>query len=201
VNAWWRAARAVGHPVDAWRIHEAIGMDSTLLLERLFGDPESDDAKRASQYNTAYFAEHFHELRLLPGARELLAATAERGHRVVLATSAPDTELDVLLRVIDSDDVITAVTHSGDVDQAKPSPDVIRIALDRAGVDAERAVMVGDAVWDVRAASAAGLACIGVRSGGAQVEALRDAGATAIYDDAQDLVDRLDDSPIGTLGH
>jgi HAD superfamily hydrolase (TIGR01509 family) len=185
--------------VDAWRVHEAIGMDSALLLEKLFGDTESDVATTAAQYNTAYFAEHFHELRLLPGARELLAATAALGHRVVLATSAPDSELEVLLRLIDSDDVISAVTHSGDVEQAKPAPDVIQTALERADVDASNAVMVGDAVWDVHAAGKAGVAAIALRSGGGQVEELRKAGVATVYDDADDLLRHLDESPIGSL--
>ena len=43
--------------------------------------------------------------------------------------------------------------RNGDVDEAKPAPDIFAIALERAGVPASEAVVVGDTVWDVEAAS------------------------------------------------
>lgn len=200
VDAWWRACRAAGQPVDAWRVHRAIGMDSDRLLEDLLGTADSEVATTAKQYHTAYYVEHQAELRLLPGARELLAECARRGHAVVLATSAPESELTVLRALLDSEDVITAVTSSEDVDEAKPSPGIMQVALDRVGVDPANAVMVGDAMWDVEAAGKVGIPCIAVRSGGIGGDELRAAGAADVVDDAATLLDGLDDGPIGALG-
>ncbi|GAA1493860.1 HAD family hydrolase [Curtobacterium herbarum] len=200
IDAWWRAFRAAGESVDAWRIHRAIGMDSAKLLESLLPDASDEVRDTAKQFHTAFYSEHMPQLRLLPGARDLLEAVAGRGHAVVLATSAPQNELDRLLELLDAEQWITAVTSSEDVEQAKPDPGIIEVALRKAGVDAEHAVMVGDAMWDVESAKRVGVPCIGVMTGGIGGDELRGAGAAAVYDDAAALLEDLDASPIGALG-
>lgn len=200
IDAWWRAFRAVGESVDAWRIHRAIGMDSSKLLESLLPDASEETRDTAKQFHTAFYSEHMPQLRLLPGARDLLEAVACRGHAVVLATSAPQNELDRLLELLDAEQWIAAVTSSEDVEQAKPDPGIIEVALQKAGVDADHAVMVGDAMWDVESAERVGVTCIGVMTGGIGGDELRGAGAAAVYDDAAALLEDLDGSPIGPLG-
>jgi len=200
IDAWWRAFRAAGESVDAWRIHRAIGMDSSKLLESLLPDASEETRDTAKQFHTAFYSEHMPQLRLLPGARDLLEAVAGRGHAVVLATSAPQNELDRLLELLDAEQWIAAVTSSEDVEQAKPDPGIIEVALQKAGVDADHAVMVGDAMWDVESAKRVGVTCIGVMTGGIGGDELRGAGAAAVYDDAAALLEDLDGSPIGSLG-
>lgn len=199
IDAWWRAFRAVGESVDAWRVHRAIGMDSSMLLEELLPDASDEVRDTAKQFHTAFYSEHMPQLRLLPGARELLAGVAARGHAVVLATSAPQNELDRLLDLLDAGEWVSVVTSGEDVEQAKPDPGIVRIALERAGVDADHAVMVGDAMWDVESSGRVGVTCIGVMTGGIGGDELRGAGAAAVYDDAAALLADLDDSPIGAL--
>ncbi len=67
VDAWWRAFRAAGESVDAWRVHRAIGMDSGRLLEELLPDASDEVRDQAKQFHTAYYSEHMPQLRLLPG--------------------------------------------------------------------------------------------------------------------------------------
>lgn len=117
----------------------------------------------------------------------------------MLATSAPDDELEILRKVLDSDDVIFETTSSRDVDTAKPDPGIVQVALERAGVDADHAVFVGDAVWDAHAAAGAGLSCIGLLSGGIAREELQAAGASPIFTDPQDLLEHLDSTRIAAL--
>jgi phosphoglycolate phosphatase-like HAD superfamily hydrolase len=51
-------------------------------------------------------------------------------------------------------------------------------------------VAVGDAVWDVEAADAAGIRTVAVLTGGAfSEEELREAGAVAVYQDCATLLD------------
>lgn len=199
IDAWDRAFVAVGHPVEVWRIHRAIGMDSAKILHELLGDAAAEVGEEAKELHSALYLASTERLRPIPGARELLAALAERGHAVVLATSAPEDELKALLAVLDADPALAAVTSAADVDTAKPEPDIIMSALDRVSVDPARAVMIGDSVWDVAAAARAGVSCIGLRSGGYGAEELRSAGAVAVYDSVADLVEHLDESPIARL--
>lgn len=193
VDAWHRALAEVGHDVDAWRIHRCIGMDSSKLLETLIGAPEHE---RASELHTRYYRESADRLRPFDGARELVRELDARGFTVVLATSAPHDELEILRGVLDLEDSLAVVTSAADVDTAKPEPDLIEVAVDRAGAPAGRTILVGDTRWDVEAASRAGVRTIGVLSGGIDPATLEEAGAIAVYEDVAQLLADLDGSPL-----
>ena len=199
VFAWSMALNDVGHRVDDWRIHAAIGMDSSKLKESLLGDDAERLDEAATEAHRARDGELSGELRPFAGARELIEECSNRGLRVVLATSAPEDELKKLRKALDSDDLYYAVTSSEDVETAKPEPDVVQVALSKGGVDSSRAIMVGDTVWDIEAASKAGVRCIGVMSGGIGPAELTAAGAIAVYNDVAALLGAFDDSPLSTL--
>ena len=199
IYAWMRAFDAEGVPTDAWRIHRCIGMDGTTLVRTLSGDAGQDVVDRLKERHSEYYQESAHLLAPLPGARDLIRRIADLDLQVVLATSAPADELEKLRTILDCDDVIAEITSSEDVDTAKPQPDIVQVALQRAGVDVHDAVFVGDAVWDCEAARRARLTSIGVLSGGVSRGELTDSGAAAVFEDPADLLAHLDDSPIGSL--
>jgi HAD superfamily hydrolase (TIGR01509 family) len=196
VDAFDRAFVLSGHPVDQWRIHRSIGMDSASLLDSLAGDAAADIGDAVKDAHSRLYLAMAERLRPFAGAVELLTELASRGHTVVLATSSPEDELEVLLKVLDAGDAIAATTSAGDVENAKPDPDIIHAALDAVSMPAERAVMVGDSVWDVKAAARAGVPCIAVLSGGSGRDELVAAGAVEVYDDVADLLAHLDESLI-----
>jgi HAD superfamily hydrolase (TIGR01509 family) len=199
VYAWLRAFDDEDLPVAAWKIHRCIGMDGAKLVRALSDDAPADVKDRLSDGHSRYYRDVLPLLAPLPGARELLRHVAGLGLQVVLASSAPGDELEALLKALDCDDVIAETTSSRDVDTAKPEPGIVQVALDRAGVDAEHAVFVGDAVWDAHAAGAAGLSCIGLLSGGISGAELRAAGASQVFADPQDLLDQLGSTRIAAL--
>jgi phosphoglycolate phosphatase-like HAD superfamily hydrolase len=199
VESWARTFRDLGVDVDTWRIHRAIGLDSSKLLEELLGDRLDELGDRAKELHTDHYSPLVDRLRPFHRATELLGVLAGRGTRVVLATSAPEEELVELRRVLDVEDSLHAVTSSADVETAKPEPDVIQVALDEADVPPERALMIGDARWDGIAADRAGVPFVGVLTGGISEAELREAGAIAVYSSVADLLENLDDSPIATL--
>ncbi|WP_433053661.1 HAD family hydrolase [Dactylosporangium sp. CS-033363] len=193
--AWWQALRQHDHDVPMARIHRAIGMGSDKILDELLGpgrDASADSEIRAA--HSALYAPHWPALRPLPGARKLLDACADRGLKVVLATSASRPELDALLRCLDADASLTAVTSADDASQSKPAPDILEVALSRSGLSADEAVFVGDSVWDVHAAGKLAIPCLGLTSGGLCAAELLDHGAAGIYADPQDLLDHLDEA-------
>jgi HAD superfamily hydrolase (TIGR01509 family) len=199
VHAWLRAFDEISIPVEAWRIHRSIGMDGAELVDSLSGGADDDVAKRLKDLHSQYYRQTTPLLSALPGARELLDRVADLGLQVVLATSAPEDELSTLREVLDREDVISTATSSEDVDTAKPQPDIVAVALERAGISADRAVFVGDAVWDAEASGRAGVQSIGVLSGGVSRAELEKAGASSVYENAADLCRHLEDSPIGHL--
>jgi HAD superfamily hydrolase (TIGR01509 family) len=151
--------------------------------------------------HSRYYKETTSLLRPLPGARELLEAVEKLDLTIVLATSAPEDELAILRDVLDCDDLVSAVTSSSDVDTAKPQPDIIQVALDRADVKATHAVFVGDAVWDVEACKRAGVPTIAVLSGGVSRCELETAGAERVFENPLELCQHIDDTSIGALAN
>ncbi len=119
--------------------------------------------------------------------------------QVVYCTSGNDQDVEDFRRKIGCDDVVAAVVNASDVEHAKPAPDIVRAALEAVDVAPQDAVMVGDTVYDVRAAAAAGVACIGLLCGGVGERELQEAGAVAVYGNPSELLQDLDASPVGRL--
>ncbi|HET9691547.1 MAG TPA: HAD family hydrolase [Acidimicrobiales bacterium] len=200
VTAWREAFLAVDRNIPTAAIHRCIGMDSAKLLERLLGPSEASGevAERAKAEHKERYMHARPSLRAFDGAVELVRAVAGRATSV-LATSAPDDELAVLRDILQVDDAVAVITSAGDVGSAKPDPDIVAVALERAGVDAGDAVFVGDTVWDVEAAGRAGVGCVALLSGGIGEAELRDAGAVEVFDGAAALLDGLDRSALARV--
>ncbi|AZQ75874.1 HAD family hydrolase [Streptomyces luteoverticillatus] len=197
---WWEAFQQQGHRVAMTDIHHTVGMGSGRLLDRLLGedrDHEGDDALDAA--HKSLYATYFDRLPVLDGAADLLRALADRDWRIVLATSAQGSELEALRRAIGADDAIRDATSADDVDASKPAPDPVRQALEDADVPPERALFVGDTVWDVEAARRAEVGCVALLSGGIGRAELEEAGAIAVYRDPAALLADLDASPFGRM--
>lgn len=199
VHAWCRAFSDLRISVQSWQIHRSIGMDGKKLLETLASEADEDARERLKDLHTRYYQETTSLLSPLPGARKILDRIDSLGLQVVLATSAPEDELATLRAVLDRDDLISAFTSAEDVETAKPEPDIVQIALSKAHVSPQRAVFIGDAVWDAQASVAAGVVCIGVLSGGVSRSELEEAGATVVFDNALDLCSHLKESPVQRL--
>jgi HAD superfamily hydrolase (TIGR01509 family) len=197
VATWWEAFRQAGHTVPMHAIHRAVGLGSEDLVARLLGDGrDKDQDAELSAAHTALYGQYFDRLPALQDAGKLLRRLRGDGWTVVLATSASGPELSALRRAIDADDAITATASADDVEEGKPAPEPVEHALELAGVPADRAVFVGDTVWDMRAGSRAGVRCVGLLCGGIPRADLEEAGAQAVYDDPAHLLARLADSPL-----
>jgi phosphoglycolate phosphatase-like HAD superfamily hydrolase len=192
VDSWQRALAELDEHVDAWRVHRAIGQDSKRLLTSLVGERDEDWISRAKDLHSGFYRELAPRLRAFDQAAALLRSLDGWGISVVLASSAPDDELQLLLNALDAGDAISATTSADDVEQAKPDPGIIHVALDRAGAGPSEAVMVGDSVWDHVAAGRAGVRSVGLLSGGTGRAELADAGAFATFADPADLLAHVD---------
>ncbi len=198
VWTWVRALAEAGAPVPFVDVHRRIGKDGSTIVEELLDIAGIDDdeeresiAGRAKDLHGEYYAEQAESLRVLPGARDLVRGAKEQGWITVLATSAPPSEFAEARELLDIDDYVDAVTTGEDVDRAKPDPTIVEIALERSGVDAADAVMVGDATWDAIAATKLGIRSVAVRTGGIGDSEFRAAGFSEIVDDAAAVLDLL----------
>ena len=193
--AWYRTFCDAGILLPVWRIHRHIGMGGDQLVPALAGEDVEDE--RGDELREAWRT-HFEplreEIRPLPGAHGLLAELRRRGFEVVLASSAPQQDLDHYLGLLDAGGLVDDATTSSDVEQTKPAPDLVAVALEKArGGDA---VMVGDSVWDVHAAGRIDVPTIGLLTGGYAAAELREAGAVAVFEDPAALCSGLDETPL-----
>jgi HAD superfamily hydrolase (TIGR01509 family) len=196
--AWYRAFRRNGIVLPVWRIHRAVGMGGDQLVPALVGrDVEDEQGERIREDRDELFQELISEVSPLDGARELIVDLKKRGLRTVLASSSPEKELDHYLDLLDAREVADAWTTKDDVDATKPEPDLVVAALEKAGVDADSAVMVGDTRWDIEAARKAGVETVCLITGGWSEQELREAGAVAVFDSVNELRKRLGDTPLG----
>jgi HAD superfamily hydrolase (TIGR01509 family) len=196
VFAWQRALAERGMAIDGWRIHRRIGMSGGLFTRavgRELGRALDDAEAHALQdRHGELFREMLPERRALPGAVTLLAAL--RAGSVVhgIATSGRRPEIDASLAVLDVPDE-TVVVQRGDVERAKPAPDLFLECARRLGAETDECFVVGDAVWDVLAARRARMLSVGLLSGGYGDDELTRAGAFRVYRDPAELHSALDE--------
>jgi HAD superfamily hydrolase (TIGR01509 family) len=200
-QAWFDTFREAG--LDGGTvldIQRLIGMGSDKLLPEAVGlEADSPEGARLAERRATLFDSlYLPNVRPIPGARALVEALRDRGHRLAVASSARPDELRRLLAVAGVGWLREAATSGDQVDESKPEPDVILAALGELGLPAERVAFVGDTPYDVEAGTRAGVMVIGVRTGGWDETGLR--GATAVYRDAAELLARLDESPLGRHG-
>ena len=190
--AWARAFEHVGISVPLWRIHRAIGMGGDKLVAAVAGDDaEREHGDEVRDRWEQEYDEIIDETVLLPGAKELLAALRERDVDVALASSSIPKHAEHAFELLDADDLADTATTSEDAEESKPDPELVEEALSR--LEGGSACVVGDSVWDVEAAKRAGVPAYGVLTGGTSRAELEKAGAVAVYEDARDLLDHLDD--------
>ncbi len=191
--AWLRAFRRLGREVEANRVLHQIGMGGDQLAPTILGEEAGGDAERAKalwieEYSRNGLVDHAEPL---PGAVDLLRTLKERGIRVALASSGEQRDIDRYVDLLGGREMFTELVSSADVEETKPAPDIFAVALERLGRPAS-AVAVGDTVFDVEAAGKLGVPCVCVLTGGIERQVLVDAGATAVYTDAADVVAHLD---------
>lgn len=194
--AWYRALRNHGVVRPLWRIHRHIGMGGDNLVGAVAGhevETKLGDEVRAAEKEL--YAELIGEVEPMDGARDLLEFLKRRGHKIVLASSAKQEELDHYLDMLEAHGIADAWTSSGDVETTKPAPDLVVAAMKK--IDADRGVMVGDSTFDCEAAGRAGVPTIGVLTGGFSESELREAGAVAVFESLGELKSNLDETPLG----
>ena len=127
-----------------------------------------------------FYAQAAARLAAKPGIAVTLAQLRAAGIRCALATSAARERTWEALAQLRLEDAFEAVVVGGDVEIAKPAPDIFLLAADRLGVAPETCVVVEDSVAGVQAAIHAGMCCAGFALPG-RVEELRKAGASDVF--------------------
>ncbi|MBP2416538.1 HAD family hydrolase [Microlunatus capsulatus] len=195
--AWWQAMRDGGvEGVTMADCHQAVGIGSEELVRRLAG---RDDDAVVEAHSTRYDALQ-DQVVAFDRSADLVQKLAGTGLAVVLATSGRQQDLEWMLPAIGVEDgLIDGSTTSGDVERAKPHPDLLTTAMEQHGLDPARTVAVGDTVWDVQAAHDAGIRVVAFTTGGIPRCQLEQAGADEVWSGPADLLEHWSSSLLAAL--
>lgn len=125
-----------------------------------------------------------------PGMEELLRRLKADGYRMALASSKPEELCVPICEKFGFAPSLEVIAGSLPLEECTKA-DVVRNAVARLGLteaDAPRILMVGDRKFDVLGAKECGIDCVGVEFFGyAEPNELRDAGAVAVVQTAEEL--------------
>jgi HAD superfamily hydrolase (TIGR01509 family) len=201
VLAWREALEEAEIRLPNWKIHRRIGMSGRLflpgLLRELGQKISKAEIESIEKIRRSIFIKKIPEIRILPGAKDLLQFFDRVGARWALATSGDRAQVQQLIKELHIPQDTPVITGD-DVAAAKPAPDSFVVAANRLGVPVSDSVVIGDSPWDLLAAQRMKALGVGLLSGGyAQCE-LEQAGAYRVYEDPQDLLEHIEELGIQT---
>lgn len=192
-RAWVEALAELGYAIPFERVRPLMGMGGDKLLPALVPGLSSTDGvgkQIAERRKDIFLTRYAPTLQPAPGARPLVERMHGSGLRLVVASSAKRDELETLLKAAQVDDLLDQRVTADDAKESKPTPDMVGVALDMIGQPPGNIVMLGDTPYDIESAGTLGVRTLAVRCGGFDDSRL--AGASAIYDDPDDLLAHYD---------
>ena len=180
-----------GYPLrTVEEVRAFVGNGARKLMERALPPDVTGDAFEAllEEYRQWYEAHACVKTAPYPGVPAVLAALHRAGVRCAVVSNKPDGATRELAARF-----LPGLPAFGQQDgiPAKPAPDMVYHALAELGVEASAAAYVGDSEVDVALARNAGLPLVAVSWGFRGREALEEAGAALVVDDAATLLENM----------
>ncbi|MEP0774864.1 MAG: HAD-IA family hydrolase [Acidobacteriota bacterium] len=191
VDAFSQAFSAAGVPAPpAAAVRRVVGLTLAEAVETLApGQPAETLERLAAAYRQAYTALLVREgapERLFDGVEEVLTLLVREGWVLGIATGKSQRGLAAALTRHGLNGRF-ATLQTADQGPGKPHPAMLERAMGEVGVAPEATVMVGDTVFDMAMARAAGATAVGVTWGYHPAEDLRGAGAVAVLETMDEL--------------
>ncbi|MFD2239041.1 HAD-IA family hydrolase [Aureimonas populi] len=192
--AFERTGRAAPQDVA---IHAIIGLSLERAFAQLAPDASPAEVVALAETYRSVFRESRNEFAfdepLFPGIAPLLASLSARPDvRLGMVTGKSRRGVRRILQSHGIERVFTAIRTADDC-PSKPHPAMVQECCGEVGIDPADAIVVGDAIYDMQMAVAAGAGGLGVSWGAASRQALLGAGAATVVDDTAALSGRLDE--------
>ncbi|RAU20402.1 phosphoglycolate phosphatase [Paramagnetospirillum kuznetsovii] len=192
-----RMLAAEGRPaLESEAIKAMVGDGADALVSRAFaasgGLPGPEVGPYLDRFMADYEPRSAETTRPWPGVVETLEELRRRGLALAVCTNKPRAATHEVLGALGLAEYFHVVVASDDAPAIKPDPAHVRVILERLGVSADAAVMVGDSINDILSARRAGVRSVALSFGYAHgpVEAL---GADRVIHRFDQLPDALAD--------
>lgn len=175
-----------------------IGLLPQRMMATLLPDhPEDMHALLAVRYIEQAWAVRDEQIQIerpYEGIAAMLAAVAKPGRTLGIATGKKRLGVDHMLRQTGWQALFTTL-QTAECGPSKPDPTLIHRAMAETRHRSETTIMIGDSVFDMQMARAAGVTAIGVGWGYNSLETLERAGADRLVGTVTELQDLLTTTP------
>ena len=162
---WVDALQPYGVKVDEEFYRDRIsGRNTAEIVHELLPDLTDEQGRSIGDAKEASFRERASELEPLPGLADFVMQGRDRGMRIALVTNAPEENVEAILLALKLRDLFDVVVLADEVDAVKPDPAPYKVALEKTGIPAERALAFEDSVSGISSSVAAGIPTVGVAS-------------------------------------
>lgn len=171
-------------------IRATIGIPLHEQMKIAMGPGASEERIREGiDYAIERYAIHQSECKLFEPAVEALRLVHESGKKTALVTSKNAREVEGFLPKFAARSSVQCIVCASDVQFPKPSPESALLACRQLGVAPADSVMIGDSIYDLRCAKAAGMAAVAVSYGSTSKEALWNEQPDALFETPEALLD------------
>ena len=193
-QVWREFTQLQGLNLSEQELEFAKGRKAVEVIASLFGDNLSpEEISRLTQERQVLYRERLAStnlVKLIPGVKEFLLGLGELGIPRILATDAPQSNVEAIFRKFGFSSYFEQLVTSDDVEHGKPNPQIYLVASQRAGANPEACLVAEDSEAGVKAAKAANCACLGLTT--TQTEAdLKLEGADFIAPDYVNLPEAI----------
>jgi beta-phosphoglucomutase family hydrolase len=199
LKAWQEVFSKRGLNFTGGDFHSSFGMRNDTIIGGFLGEGASGEeiAAIGREKEASFRLKIRQNPRPLPGVVALMAALAERGLKMAIASSAPRENIELVIDTLDIARHFLVIISEKDVTRGKPEPDGYLLAAKRLGVKPENCLVIEDAIVGVIAARRAGMHCLAVTNSHPR-DSLSD--ADLVVDSLEEIsasdVARLLDSPL-----
>lgn len=171
-------------PVTREQVLEVIGLpikESWIKVWNRFEDEWLDS------YRESFLESEFKGMHPFPGTERVLTFLREKN--VALGVASNRLSPVRPMKATGLYDYFGSALGMGDVENAKPAPDMILKSMEELGFSPGESAYVGDTEDDMAAARAAGVKGIGMTSGNSPAEKLLGAGAWRVADSIEEIIE------------
>lgn len=181
---------------------DKMGVPETQIvnLERIIGPPLKHSFKEFfnlseefAEKGVEYFREYYRDKSLFDctvyeGVEELLTMLKNDGYTLAIATSKPTVFAKRILEHIGLAKYFDIIEGSNIDDSHHDKADIISAVCENLNIyNPSQAIMIGDRLYDIKAASSKGMESIGVLYGFGSLEEFQDAGASYVVNSVKEL--------------
>ncbi|MBO4882841.1 MAG: HAD-IA family hydrolase [Lachnospiraceae bacterium] len=171
-------------------LKQFVGPPLSESFEKKLGFSPEDAARGIAYYKEYYADKGVYENDVYPGIKDLLEKLKASGKKMIVATTKAELMANVVLDHFGLREYFDLLVATDFVER-KDKIDVLKYAIETAGVDVKKAVMVGDRHYDITGAAHFGMDSVGVLFGYGSRQELEEAGATYIAETVEDLSEIL----------